>query len=264
MTNHMKIRFLFKSLLLLSGLAACFALVQSAWAQDAGFRLNIRKDFGYNSGGEIRGTFSLEVVGAGEVQSVTFLLDGQPIGETQAAPFKLQFVTTRYPLGTHELSAVITTTDGKTTTTPVRKFNFVTAEEESATVTRIVLPLGGGVLALVVIGLGVEMLALRKKGKLELPLGTPRKYGLRGGTICPRCQRPFVMHWWAFNVGITTRYDRCDFCGKWALVKMYRERDLRAAEQAELAQAQPENPLAEKGAEEKLKDMLDDSRFLSQ
>lgn len=264
MSDHKNLRRFYKVLLLVWSLTACFALAHSAWAQNSDYRLNIRKDFGYNSGGDIRGTFSLEVVGPGEVQSVTFLLDGQPIGASQTAPFKLQFVTTKYPLGTHELSAQVTTQDGKTTTTPARKFQFVTAEEESATVTRIVLPLGGGVLALVVIGLGVEMLALRKKGKIELPLGTPRKYGLSGGTICPRCQRPFPLHWWALNMGITTKYDRCDFCGKWSLVKIRRESDLRAAEQAELAQAQPENPLVEKSADDKLKDMLDDSRFLSQ
>lgn len=262
--NPKKLRMLFKGLALLWSLTACFALAHSVWAQDSDYRLNIRKDFGYNSGAEIRGTFSLELVGPDGVQSVTFLLDGQSIGAVQTAPFKLQFVTTRYALGTHELSAQVTTQAGKTITTPARKFQFVTAEQESATVTRIVLPLGGGVLALVAIGLGVEMLALRKKGKLELPLGTPRKYGFSGGTICPRCQRPFSLHWWAFNMGITTKYDRCDFCGKWALVKIQRESDLRAAEQAELAQAQPENPLVEKSADDKLKDMLDDSRFLSQ
>ena len=69
------------------------------------------------------------------------------------------------------------------------------------------------------------------------------------------------MHLWAFNAGFRSRIDRCDFCGHWARVPILSEKALRAAEQAELAEAQAGQPIAEKTEEEKLKELIDESKY---
>jgi hypothetical protein len=231
-------------------------------AQQDGYRLNISRDFGYsNGGGQIRGNFTISVVPLDNIKSVTYLMDGKSIVEVTAAPFKLKFVTTDYPEGWHEMSAQIQTTDGRTVTTPIRRYEFASSEQESAAVKNIVFPLLGGLFLVTIIGMGTQMLFLRNKPKVNLPLGAPRKYGLSGGTICPRCQRPYAIHWWALNAGINSHLDRCDFCGRWGIVRRVSREKLAAAEAAELQMAQPETPIHEPTEEEKLKTMLDESRF---
>jgi hypothetical protein len=65
----------------------------------------------------------------------------------------------------------------------------------------------------------------------------------------------------ALNAGIGSKFTRCIFCGKWSVVRRLSLNELRAAEAAELADAQPEQPLHEKSEAEKLKDLMDESRF---
>lgn len=259
-----------------STLLLCFAIIfspgaffLSGWlraspvqAQSEEYRLNIKKSFGFSGGGQIRGTFENDVIGPVEnIQSVTYLLDGQPMSEVTQSPFSLTWKTTDYPLGSHDLSAAVKTKDGRTLTTAVRRLEFVSPQEESQAMQRIIIPMLGGMLVLIVIGIGSQILILRNKPTTQLPLGAPRKYGISGGTICPRCHRPYAGHWWAFNSGIMTKFDRCDFCGKWARVRPLSRAELEAAEKAELADAQPGVAINSKTEEEKLKEMLDQSRY---
>jgi hypothetical protein len=231
-------------------------------AQSESYRLNVQRSFGFSGSGMIRGTFKSSVIGPLEnIQSVTYLIDGQPMSEVMQSPFSLSWRTGDYPLGPHELSAAIKTKDGRTVTTDVRQVKFASPEDESAATQRIIFPMLGGVLALILIIIGAQVLLMRNKPGVKLPLGAERKYGLSGGTICPRCQRPYALHWWAINVGLGSKFDRCDFCGKWARVRPLSRAKLEAAERAELADAQPETPVNGKTEEEKLKEMLDNSRF---
>jgi Bacterial Ig domain len=248
-------------LLLVLGLAVWPSTAQ---AQQTNYSLNLSRDFGYSSGSQIRGNFTASIVGLQDndnIQSVTYLIDGKSIAEVTTAPFTLKFVTTDYPLGWHDMSAQIQTKDGQTATTAVRRFEFASADQESAAVKNITFPLLGGVLLIVIIALGAQMLVLRKKPKLDLPLGSSRNYGITGGTICPRCHRPFALHWWAFNAGIGSKLDRCDFCGRWGMVRRASRDELARAEAAELEMAQPEKPIQAESEEQKLKEMLDESRY---
>jgi Zn ribbon nucleic-acid-binding protein len=248
-------------LLLALGLAGWHSTVQ---AQQTGYRLNLSRNFGYSSGSQIRGNFTASIVGPQDndnIQSVTYLIDGKSIAEVTTAPFKLQFVTTDYPLGWHDMSAQIHTKDGQTATTAVQHLEFASADQESAAVKSITFPLLGGVLLIVIIALGAQMLAMRKKPKLDLPLGTSRKYGITGGAICPRCHRPFALHWWALNAGIGGKLDRCDFCGRWGMVRRASREELTRAEAAEVQMAQPEKPIQAESEEQKLKELLDESRY---
>lgn len=125
---------------------------------------------------------------------------------------------------------------------------------------RIILPLLG---VLLVIGLIVgvsSVLEIRRSRKSPTPLGTARRYGMLGGAICPKCDRPFARHWWALNAGLA-RLDRCPHCGRWSLVRGAPLDQLRAAEVAEMQAGQATLVAPELSPEEKLRRQLDDSRY---
>jgi hypothetical protein len=232
----------------------------AALAQNTDFRLNLQRDFGFGNGSSIRGLFTVDVVGTEPIQMVTYLLDNQVMAEVKQAPFHYQFDTGKYPEGWHEISAVVLTKDGRKVTTPTRRFQFVSAAEESSTMSKIILPLLGFTFLAMVIGMGMSVLSMRRRPKSTLPLGARRNYGISGGAVCPNCKRPFALHWWGMNL-FTGKYDRCDFCGRTGIFKRASREELAAAEVAELKQAQPDQPIREKSEDEKLKEMLDDSRF---
>ena len=104
----------------------------------------------------------------------------------------------------------------------------------------------------------------RKKVSKDLPPGTPRDYGIRGGAICPKCHRPFSLGWMPINFGIGTKLARCEYCGKWSIVRRRSLEELRAAEAAELVESQPEKPIPTRSEEQKLKEEVDQSRFTDQ
>jgi len=242
-------------------LCSLFFTVQ---AQQTDYRLNVSRTFGYGNGSNIRGTFTLSVAGPGNIHTVSYMIDNQLIAETTSDPFKLTFQTTQYPDGWHDLSAIVETNDGSKITTPVERLNFVSAEQESSGMVGILVPLFGGI-ALVMVGVvAFQTIIFRKKPFSTLPLGASRNYGLRGGTICPHCRRPYGIHWWAMNVGLRNRFDRCEFCGKWSIIHMMRRTELDAAESAELEQAQAEPQITPKSEQDRLKEMIDNSRFSDQ
>ena len=230
-------------------------------AQTDEYKLNIQKSFGYNNGENIRGTFKISVVGAQEqIQSVSLLLDGQEMAVLDAAPFTYTFDTGTYPAGTHQFSAIVHTRDGRSLTTPARQFRFLTAGEESEDMKGLMLPLLGLVGGLMLAMFLSQTLILRNCKPLQVAPGAPRKYGFKGGSVCKRCGRPFSLHWWSSNL-IAGVYDRCDFCGKWGFYQRMSPADLAAAEAAELKQAQPAAQVIEKSDEEKLRELLDNSRY---
>jgi hypothetical protein len=255
-----------KAKLILFGLflTLCLALLASPAAAQSSYSLTIHKVNGYNNGSQIRDNFSIGVDGPGAIQSVTFLIDGNVMKTVTSAPFSLAFNTTAYADGWHDLSASIQTTDGQTFTTAARRFEFVSAEQETAAMKSIVFPMLGIVGVLLLIVLGGQVLFFRNKPRADLPLGAPRKYGISGGAVCPKCHRPFPLPFMTINTGLGSHFARCIFCGKWSVVRHQSLDKLRAAEAAELAEAQPEQPLPEKSETEKLKNLIDESRYTDQ
>jgi hypothetical protein len=242
--------------------ALVLAIIASPVVAQSSFNLNVNRNIGYSSGSQIRGSFRMTVIGpTNEIKSVTFLIDGQTVKMITNSPFTINFETTDYPSGWHDLSASIVTTEGQTVTTPTRRFDFVSAEEESAAIKNIILPLVGGILAIIIIIVGSQFLFSGKKSLSQIPLGAERSYGISGGAICPKCHRPFPLPVFSMNIGIGTKLARCIFCGKWSFVRRARQDELRRAEAAELADARPETSINEKTEAEKLKEMLDESRF---
>jgi DNA-directed RNA polymerase subunit RPC12/RpoP len=252
----------------LFGLIVCFGLVAPVLAQSAEFRLHAQRDFGYNSGRDVRGNFTLSIIGGQEtIQSVTFFIDGKIMSDRATVsqpPFKYSFRTTDFPNGVHQLIARVSTKDGRTAETPPVTLNFLSGQQQSQAMAKIIVPLMIGIAVVLLISVGVQYLLLRNNPNRFSP-GAPRNYGIKGGTICPKCGRPYAIHLMSVNLPGGT-YDRCDYCGKRAFVRRRSPRELQAAEQAELEAAQAsENSLpgAQNGETEtdRLRKMLDESKY---
>jgi hypothetical protein len=230
-----------------------------AQEEEPELQLSMSRDFGYSSGtGQIQGTFSIKASGPATLAIVVFLLDGETMNEDTEAPFRYQFSTDTYAPGIHTLTAVGYTQDGLELQGREITTEFVTAEEGSQAAMRIVIPLLAVIVGLTVISFVIPTLFRRGK---STPLGAQRNYGLTGGAICPKCQRPFVLNFMSLNL-LIGKLDRCPHCGKWSLVHRTPIEMLRVAEQAELAQAQGNQAGVEGlSEEEKLKKALDDSRY---
>ena len=234
------------------------ALAQS----EAELVLSFSKDFGYASlsGTDIQGTFGMKASGPVNLVKVVFLIDGKSIGEDSEPPFKVQFTTDSYSLGVHTLSAVGTTSDGQELKSKEYQRNFVSAEEGWKAAMTIAVPILILVLGISLASiLGPLLMGRGKKG--SLPLGAPRSYGGAGGTVCPKCGRPFAMHLLGLNL-LVGKLDHCPYCGKWSLVTHATPTQLKAAEAAELALAAGDTPqVTGMTEEEKLRKELDNSHF---
>lgn len=234
-----------------------------SFAQDEKHDLNLSmsRDFGYSSGtGRIQGTFTMKVSGPDDLVRVVFLIDGEEIAEDTQAPFRYQFNTDSYSQSEHSITAVGFTSDGRELSSNEIRVIFVPAEEGGKFVLTLIVPLFAVVFGLMALSYLVPMITNRGQRK-EVPPGQPRNYGLVGGTICPKCKRPFSLNFLGLNLGVG-KLDRCPHCGKWSIVRRQPLEMLRTAETAELAEMgtnglQPE-PVTE---DEKIKQALDDSRF---
>ncbi len=245
-------------------LAVWLLTVKPVWAQEEGLSIFVSKQFGYNMGSQIQGTFKIRVRGPDDLAVVTFLLDGETLGEATTAPFELSFKTDEYTPGWHEITAVGKTAGGQTLTAPVASFQFVSAEAAGKSMVQLLVP----VLVLVVIATVATaifpILTGRRPAHYDPAAytpGEPRSYGLLGGVVCPKCGRPFGMHWWGLNISFVGRYDRCPHCGKWSIVHRAGREALIAAEAEEHAAHTAAAPRPAPNVEEKLRDQLDDSRF---
>lgn len=230
-----------------------------AHAQDESqLALRLSRNFGYSSGtGDIQGTFTMKVDSPEDLTRVVFYIDDQVIGEVAEPPFQLRFKTGDFPLGVHTLRAVGYTSQGKELSSNQQRRKFVPAEVGMQVAGKIILPLLGIILLSVIISIAIPTLVGRgRKGRH--PPGALRSYGLFGGTICPKCGRPFGMHVWGLNL-VVGKLDRCPHCGKWSLVQRVPQALLHEEEAAELA-ADSLSAVVD-SAEDRLHRDLEDSRY---
>jgi hypothetical protein len=248
-------------LLIICGLIV-FLLPLSAFAQTEEEQLSLRlsRDFGYSSGlGDMQGTFSLRASGPENLVRVVFFIDNQVMGEATESPFRLRFNTDDFPVGQHRMTALGYTSDGQELRSNEVQGNFVTSRQGFQQTLKFIIPLLGFIVIALLISLLITMLISRGK-TITLPPGSARNYRPFGGTICPKCQRPFGMHLYGLNLMIG-KFDRCPYCGKWSLVRAANSAQLAAAEAAELeaaTQAAQTSPVKEA---EQLERDLADSRF---
>lgn len=226
------------------------------------YTLGLNRDFGYGAGCQIRGMFSAHIAGPEGITRVVYWIDGQTLAEVSAAPFSFQFNTSSYPAGAHTLTAEVTTADGQVFTTPPLSYIFVTQAQESEGMKNILVPLLGLIFGILLITVLAQTLLFKRKKQPEIPMGAARNYGYAGGAICPRCHRPTPRHVWGLNI-LVGKFDSCEACGKWSVMRQVPLEILRAAEEAEKSAALPESPSPVKGqtAEEKLREMVEKSKY---
>jgi hypothetical protein len=245
-------KILFASLV---ALLVSLSVIFGAFAQTNQLSINLSRDFGYGGlNGDIEGLFSMHVSGPADLQRVDFYIDKTQIGELTKGPFNLQFNTDSYPLGNHQMYAVGYSTSGQEYRSNIIAGNFVPKQSSL----KFILPVLGIVVVAVLLSALLPFLANRGK-RTSLALGTERKYGMSGGAICPNCHRPFALPLLTAHVGFS-KLAVCPFCGKFGLMKVEAISTLRAAEQAELESAKPENiPVVSE--DEKLRKEIDDSKY---
>jgi hypothetical protein len=245
-------------LLVLAGLGITVVPVSAQDTSPLILRLN--RDFGYSSGtGKIQGTFSMKVSGPDNLSRVEFQIDGNTIGEATASPFNLRFETGQFDLGVHTMRAIGYAADGQVWQSNEIVAEFVPASAATETILKIVIPLFAVIAGIILITTIVPFLLGRGKTR-SVALGSPRNYGAFGGAICPKCGRPFARHIWGMNL-VVGKLDRCPHCGKWSIVRAQPLHVLRAAEQAELDNADTEGQLKEMSEDERLRKELENSRY---
>jgi DNA-directed RNA polymerase subunit RPC12/RpoP len=163
-------------------------------------------------------------------------------------------------LGAHTISSIGFTADGRELSSNELRVNFISSAAGMQAGMKIVIPVLVVVLGSMLLGLVIPALIGRGK-RSDLPLGAPRKYGISGGTICPRCGRPFGMHLAGFNLSPIHKLDRCPYCGKWGLLRRRSQAELQAAEAAELRQAEQSGQFPILSEEEKFRRDLENSRY---
>jgi hypothetical protein len=249
-----------KKLVFLLLLIALMLPISSAFAQEeAPFTIGLRRDFGYGNGADIQGRMTISVGGEeSRITKVIFLMDGANIAEITTAPFKHSFNTDQYALGTHQLSATVETTDGKSYPTRSLTYRFVSGSEVGEGMKRILIPIG--IITLLGMGIPVLLQSTSAKQRQQNP-GQPVDYGMSGGAICPKCGYPFARSFLSPHFGVV-KLERCPSCKKWSFVGRSSIADLREAELAEARKygqvfdgADPDKTLKEE------KDNLDDTRY---
>ncbi|GAB4398470.1 MAG: hypothetical protein OHK0052_21570 [Anaerolineales bacterium] len=251
----MKKRFLIFLLLLIPIIPAA-----AQTAEAPAIELSLSRNWGYGGFGELQGLMTLSAKSAQPLTRVTFFINGQVMTDDTEPPFAFQFSTDDYPPGDTRLWAEGFNAAGERLTSNEINVRFLSAEEANGKTREIIIPilvLAGGAILLSAL---IPLLMGRGKPGVALPPGATRNYGLMGGAVCPKCARPFGLHWWAFNISFFGKIDRCPHCGKWSAVRRAPPEVLRAAEQAEIETAQAATPELI-SQEERLRREIEQSRF---
>ena len=217
----------------ISFLIALFFLVKPVHSQQDAYAINLRRNFGYGGGVNIRGTFTIHLMGdETKVERVNFFIDGEWMATIEEQPFNYRFHTDDYGVGTHRLWAEVLLRNGNTHKTPTLQYNFVSPADERRQVGTLI----GGLVGVIVFTLAmvafVQFLLLKGRRKQTRQPGEARDYGMLGGTICPKCGRSFPRHIWGLNL-LVGRLDRCNHCGKWVMTVRATPAALRLAEEAD-------------------------------
>jgi len=219
-----------------------FTAAQVGYAQDTTYTVHVRRDFGYGMGSDIQGTFTIRLLGDEEiVDSAAFFIDEVVLYRTDEAPFSYQFSTQEFESGMHRLYAEVLLNNGNTIRTNVVQYNFLNQKEAGRQIRDVLIWIGGAILGAVAIVALVQSLLISKDGKGTHQPGTPRNYGILGGTICRKCGRPFPRHIWGINL-VVGRLDRCDNCGKWVMTTRATPKALQLAEEEEMQAIANEEP----------------------
>ncbi len=227
----MKNKHFILSLMLL--IALLFGSQQTVFTQSEDYTLHLKRNFGYGGGTNIRGTFTLSLVGGpgdeeSPIESATFLIDGETMAVITKPPYTFKFQTDDYGFGTHTLSAEVLLENGTSLTAPALTYRFISPKDERQQVTALIGGIVGAIIVALVLVSLIQSRLLKRDSTSHQP-GQPKNYGMLGGTICPKCGQPFPRHVWGMNI-VIGRLDRCGNCGKWVITHRATPTALKAAE----------------------------------
>jgi hypothetical protein len=226
----------------------------SAQEEPPGLSLSLSRTFGYGGGTRIQGTFTMRIDAPDGLSRVDFLIDDQVVHQDDKAPFEYRFRTGSFAEGSHTLSAVGVTADGRTIPSNRYQREFISAEAAWRSTLSLIVPV------LVIVGaftlLGVLLPALLGRGSGH----RPGEYGLAGGGVCPGCCRPFSRHFWSPNL-VIGKLERCPHCGKWSLVPRSSPTELEAAEARLAAERSAASGPPASDEEDRLRRAIEDSRY---
>ncbi len=246
-----------KRIIILLVLAMVFALSFSAvMAQDSPFSLRMVRDWGYGNGTDINGRMSLSIKGEeAQIRQVTFFIDDEVMATVTAAPFKVQFDTNNFKPGLHRLTAEVKTVAGETHTTNGLVSNFVEKGAANQSMVKMLLLVGG----IVVASMGIQFFMQKNANKnTKYDENGHVQYGVWGGAVCPSCGQPFNRSFLGINL-VGVRLERCPHCGKMVAARRAMPAELEAAERRFRA-APAEHPPVKTELEEK-QENYDDSKY---
>ncbi len=244
---------------LLSLLFLMFLLTPNeAYAQEDSERIELQvvKIFGFRVGNKLQGRIGLRVEGLEDLTRVEFYLDDEMINEDVESPFRYDFNTSEISPGEHTISAIGYTEDGRTLLSDVGMYTILSADEAVEGVQRYLIPLLVGAVVFMAIAGALSSVIIRRKG----PKYRIGDYGPAGGGVCKRCGMPFSRHLFSPNL-VVGKLERCPNCGAVGIVRRGTPMELRIAEERLLADMQKSREMPEEDEDERLRRMLDESRF---
>jgi len=234
--------------------------ITPADAQGSDFHIHLGKDFGYAWGSTIQGRFTIRVIGDdSEIDRVTFFIDEGVLGEADSKPFRLSFNTGDFSPGTHQLRASVYLKDGRIQTTSSLSYHFLSAAEANRQLTRILLGLGGAVAVIILLVAGLQILLAKRDTSRRRAQGASHRYGILGGTICPKCGSEFPRHLYGLNL-LVGRLDRCEHCGRWVMTTRATPAALRRAEENQSGESH--RNLDGHDPKTDRRDMLEETKFI--
>jgi hypothetical protein len=227
------------------------ALAQS---EEPEIKLHLRRTFGYQSGSNIQGRFSLQISGEDEITGVDYLIDDEIMASLSEPPFEISFSTSSYLAGEHFLQAVATNLEGEQLDSQIIRLTFITAEQSWKSAGRIVAWILIGALIIMFVGIfGVGWLS-RGRGRFEAGV-----YSAVGGAVCTRCKLPFSRHFLSPNL-LLGKLERCPHCGLIAIVPRASRASLELAE-ARYREDRVKGQREVRREEDDLIQRIDDTRY---
>jgi DNA-directed RNA polymerase subunit RPC12/RpoP len=227
-----------------------------AQEEGEGIELRVLRIFGYRLGNTLQGRIGLRVDGPQDLVQVAFYLDDEVIFEDDEAPYQYDFSTGEFSPGEHTLQAIGYTKDGKILHSDVERYTFLSADQATKGIQDVLIPLLIGIVVLIAIAGAISALITKRKAP-EQKIGD---YGPAGGAVCKRCGRPFSRHVLSPNL-VVGKLERCPYCGKVAIVRRGTPMEIKEAEERLLADRQERDGPVGESEDERLRRMLDESRF---
>jgi len=244
---------------LLSLLFIVFLLAPcEAYAQEEAESIELRvvKVFGFRVGNKLQGRIGMRVDGQDSLSRVEFYFDDTLINEDDVSPFRYDFSTGEISPGEHTLSAIGYTEDGRTLASDIGTYTILSADEAVEGIQQYMIPLLIGVVIFLVMAGAISSLITKRTG----PPYKIGDYGPAGGAVCRRCGMPFSRHVMSPNL-VVGKLERCPNCGAVSVVRRGTPMELRVAEERLLADMQNRREAPEEDQDERMRRMLDETRF---